>query len=114
VIESLSDIQRSGASAFAGGGGSVTSGTSTVSFGATETNEAQLVVTGQTGILAGSKVTASIGTTATSDYTANDHKYLGSMGVSVTSGAVVAGTGFTIYVRSYQKIKGDISINWVY
>lgn len=98
----------------ASGGGSVTSGTSTVSFGVTETNEAQLVVTGQTGILAGSKVTASIGTTATSDYTANDHKYLGSMGVSVTSGDVVAGTGFTIYVRSYQKIKGDISINWVY
>lgn len=90
------------------------SGTSTVSFGATETNEAQLVVTGQTGIGAGAKPIASIGTTATADYTANDHKYLGSIGVSVTTGNVVAGTGFTIYVRSYQKLKGDISINWVY
>ena len=94
--------------------GGVTAGTSTVSFGVTETNEAQLVVTGQTGILAGSKVVASIGTTATSDYTANDHKYLGSIGVSVTTGNVIAGTGFTIFVRSYQKVKGDISINWVY
>lgn len=94
--------------------GGVTSGTSTVSFGVTETNEAQLVVTGQTGILAGSKVVASIGTTATADYTANDHKYLGSIGVSVTTGNVIAGTGFTIFVRSYQKMKGDISINWVY
>jgi hypothetical protein len=92
----------------------ITSGTSTVSFGVTETNEAQLVVTGQTGILAGSKVIASIGTTATTDYTADDHKYLGSIGVSVTAGDVVAATGFTIYVRSYQKLTGDISINWVY
>lgn len=89
-------------------------GTSTVSFGATETNEAQLVVTGQTGILAGAKVVATIGTTATANYTSNDHKYLGSIGVSVTTGAVVAGTSFTIYVRSYQKLKGDISINWIY
>jgi hypothetical protein len=97
-----------------GGGGSVTSGTSTVAFGATATNEAQLVVTGQTGILAGSKVTASIGTTATADYTADDHKYMGAIGVHVTTGDVVAGTGFTIFVRSYQKMKGDISINWVY
>jgi hypothetical protein len=94
--------------------GGVTAGTSTVSFGITETNESHLVVTGQTGILAGSKVIASIGTTATADYTANDHKYLGAIGVTVTTGAVVAGTGFTIYVRSYQKLTGDISINWVY
>jgi len=72
------------------------------------------VVTGQTNLTASAKVTATIGTTATADYTADDHKYLGSIGVSVTTGAVVAGTGFTIYVRSYQKLKGDISINWVY
>lgn len=96
------------------GGASVTSGTSTVAFGATAANEAQLVVTGQTGILAGSKVTASIGATATADYTADDHKYMGAIGVHVTTGDVVAGTGFTIFVRSYQKMKGDISINWVY
>lgn len=92
----------------------ITSGTSTVSFGSTATNEAQLIVTGQSGIDAGTKVIASIGTTATSDYTVNDHKYLGAMGVSVTVGDVVASTGFTIYVRSYQKMTGDISINWVY
>ena len=98
----------------ASGGSGVTSGTSTVSFGATETNEAQLIVTGQTGISAGSKVIASIGTTATANYTANDHKYLGSIGVTVTTGDVIAGTGFTIFVRSYTKLKGDISINWVY
>lgn len=97
-----------------GGGGSVTSGTSTVSFGGTATNEASLVVTGQTGILAGSKVIASIGTSATGDYTADDHKYLGSLGVSVTVGNVVAGTGFTIFIRSVYKMTGDISVNWIY
>lgn len=96
------------------GGSGLTYGTSTVSFGATETNEAQLVVIGQTTITATTKVTATIGTTATASYTENDHKYLGSIGVSITTGAIVAGTGFTIYVRSYQKLKGDISINWVY
>lgn len=92
----------------------ITSGTSTVSFGSTATNEAQLIVTGQSGIDAGTKVIASIGTTATSDYTVNDHKYLGALGVSVTVGDIAASTGFTIYVRSYQKMTGDISINWVY
>ena len=92
----------------------ITSGTSTVSFGVTKTNEAQLVVTGQTGILAGSKVIASIGTTATTDYTADDHKYFGSLGLSVTTGDIVAGTGFTIFIRSVYKLTGDISINWVY
>jgi hypothetical protein len=39
---------------------------------------------------------------------------MGAIGVHVTTGDVVAGTGFTIFVRSYQKMKGDISINWVY
>jgi hypothetical protein len=114
VIESLSDIQRSGASAFAGGGGGVTAGTSTVSLGSTATNEAELVVTGQAGILAGSKVSAQIGITATADYTSKDLKYLGSLGVSVTTGNVVAGTGFTIFIRSSQKLTGDISIDWIY
>lgn len=91
-----------------------TYGESTVSLGVTPTNEAELVVTGQTGIAAGAKVQAQIGLTATTDYTVKDHKYLGSLGVSVTTGNVVAGTGFTIFIRSSQKLTGDISIAWLY
>jgi len=94
--------------------GGVTSGTSTVTVGTTETNEASLVVIDQTSIASGAKVWAMIGLTATADYTADDHKYLGALGVSVTTGDVVAGVGFTIFIRSVETLTGDISINWFY
>lgn len=97
-----------------GGGGTVTAGTSTVPMGPVETNEGSLVVTGQMGITGTSKVMASIGNTATVDYTSADHRYLGALGVSVTVGDYVVGTGFTIFIRSVHKLSGDISIDWIY
>jgi hypothetical protein len=97
-----------------GGGGAVTYGTAVVPMGSLETNEGSLVITGQTGITGTTKVIATIGNTATAKYTSADLRYLGALGVSVTVGDYVVGTGFTIFIRSVHKISGDISIDWIY
>lgn len=69
-------------------------------------NEAQAVVTGQAGILAGAKVSAFIsGDSVTADHTASDHRYAAAL-VALSGGAVVAGTGFTVYARSVHKMTG--------
>ena len=96
-----------------GGGGSVTEGTAALDFGASPgTSEASVVVTGQTSIALTSNVRAFIlGGSTSTDHTASDHRYAAAL-VGLTTGAIVAGTGFTIYGRCLDKMEGDFTINW--
>ena len=90
-------------------------GTATLDFGAYPgANEASIAVTGQTTVSATSKGEAFVMADATStSHTANDHKYLPAL-MGMTCGAFVAGTGFTIYARSTQKLQGTWTVNFVW
>lgn len=77
-------------------------------------NEASVVVTGQTGISATSKASAFVmGGDTSSNHTANDHKYL-PMFAALTCSTPTAGTGFTIYARSTQKLTGQWAVRYVW
>jgi len=85
--------------ALSGGGGGTTlhTGVTTVTFGAFPgATDASVAVTGQTGILAGSTVQAWLAPVATADHTADEHLL---DGPRVMAGLIVPGTGFTIYAR---------------
>jgi len=77
-------------------------------------NEASVSVTGQTAILGTSKVEAWImADDTTTDHTAADHRYfilLAALSCSTPS----AGTGFTIYARSLEKLQGTFTVRWVW
>lgn len=80
-----------------GGGGSlVTGGTATVDFGSFPGSlAASVTVTGQTGILASSRVRAWLTPTATGDNNADEH-IIASTLVDVVASDVTAGVGFTV------------------
>lgn len=70
-------------------------GTGVVNFSAFPGGtSASLVITGQTGIVSGSAVTAWLAATATADHSADEHWV---DGPTITAGNIVAGVGFTIY-----------------
>jgi hypothetical protein len=80
----------------------LSAGTATVDFGAFPgKSDASVVVTGQTGILATSRVTACIVATATDDHSADEHWV---ESIQVTPGSIVPGEGFTIYARNTSEI----------
>lgn len=115
------DVVASGASGFMTGAdkakldsisGGLTSGTATVNFGAFPgSTDASVAVTGQTGILAGSKVKAWIMATATADHTADEHLV---DPPRVAVGPVGAGVGFTIYAftNNTRRHYGDYTVAW--
>ena len=89
------------------GGGT---GTTTVDFGAFPgKSDASATVTGQTGILAGSRVRAWIEATATSDHSADEH-WLET--ITVAAGNIVAGTGFTIYAKNTGTLNEPVAEQW--
>lgn len=90
-------------------------GTAIIDFGAFPgSNEASVVVTGETAILITSNVDAFVmGDDTTSDHTANDHRYF-DLFVGLTCGTPTAATGFTIYARSTEKFTGTFQIRWVW
>ena len=80
----------------------VNAGVATVDFGAFPgSSDASVVITGQSGILAGSRVLAFIMATATADHTADEH-WLET--ISVVAGNIVPGVGFTIYARNTNSV----------
>lgn len=86
----------------AASGGTTNVGSTTVDFGAFPgKSDASATITGQAGILVGSKVDAWIVATATADHTADEHWV---ETIQVTAGNIVAGTGFTIYARNTNQI----------
>lgn len=90
-------------------------GTATIDFGAFPgSNEASVVVTGQTSILSTSKAEAFIMADDTSGtHTASDHRYL-AMLIGLTCGTPTDATGFTIYARSPEKLQGTFALRWVW
>lgn len=87
-------------------------GTATLDFGAYPGKvDATIAVTGQTGILSGSRVEAWIDTgTATAAHSKDEHIMVNAL-MDVTYGNISAGTGFTIYglVRDHPGVGGITS-----
>jgi len=90
-------------------------GTATIDFGAHPgSNEASVAVTGITGISATSKADAFVMADDTSaSHTASDHRYFESF-ASLSCGTPTAGTGFTIYARSLEKLTGTWTLRYVW
>lgn len=90
-------------------------GTATIDFGAFPgSNEASVAVTGQTSITATSKAEAFVmGDDTSGTHTANDHRYFSAL-AGLTCGTPSAGTGFTIYARSTEKLQGTFALRWVW
>lgn len=87
-------------------------GTATLNFGNFPgSNETSLVVTGQTTISSTAKIKVYVAATTTADHTVSDHTYL-PLFAQFTAGNIVAGTGFTIYGRSTEKLQGTFKVNW--
>jgi hypothetical protein len=90
-------------------------GTATINFGAYPgSNEASVAVTGISGISATSKADAFVMANDTStSHTAADHRYFESF-ASLSCGTPTAGTGFTIYARSLEKLTGTWTLRYVW
>lgn len=73
--------------------------------------DASIVITGQTGIVAGSNVTAFLIATATADHSADEHWLDGPI---ITAGNIVAGVGFTIYGVARQTLSLDGTASQAY
>ena len=85
-------------------------GSATVNFGAFPgSSDARTTVTGQTGILSGSRVRAWIEATATTDHSADEHWV---ETIDVTAGNIVAGTGFTIYAKNTGTLSEPVTATW--
>ena len=90
-------------------------GTATIDFGAFPgSNEASISVTGQTAISGTSKAEAWVmGDDTSTDHSAADHRYF-TVFAGLSCATPVAGTGFTIYARSTQKLQGKFALRWVW
>ena len=92
-------------------------GTATLTFGTAASRDiyAESVVTGQAGILSTSKVEAYFMDDSTSDHSADEH-VMASGVIDLVCGAVVAGTGFTIYGIAREKygVVGGFTVRWVW
>lgn len=90
-------------------------GIATLDFGAFPgSNEAQVSVTGQTQISTSSKTQVKVSGDSTSgNHSPSDHQYA-ALFLGLTQSTPVAGTGFTIYARSTQKLQGTFTLRWVW
>jgi isochorismate hydrolase len=68
-------------------------------------------VTGQSGILSTSQVQAFLMADSTSDHTVLDHTYA-ALFIALTCGAIVPGTGFTVYATSQYHLEGTFALRW--
>lgn len=88
------------------------SGIATISFGAAPgTNIVSIDVTGQTNITSTSVVKAYMNKNSTTDHNGIEHQMLG-LALSLTTGDIVDGTGFTIYAYTDLRLTGTFKINW--
>lgn len=88
-----------------GGGGGGNSVTATLAFGASFTDKAQTVVTGQTWVTSGSEIVAQVLTPSGTD---PDEMRL--LDLKPVISDLVAGTGFTVTLYSEPEAKGDYSV----
>ena len=89
-------------------------GTATLDFGATPTDEASVVVTGQTAIAATSHVEAFFMQEATADNGVDEHAEAAALCPLVVSD-IVPGTGFTIRAHPIAaEGMGQFTVHWVW
>jgi len=89
-------------------------GSAVLDFGATPTDEAAVVVTGQAGIVAGSHVEAFFMRESTGDNNEEEHEGM-AIYCPLTVGTIVAGTGFTIYATMLAGYAtGTFDVRWVW
>ena len=89
-----------------------TFGEASVDFGAFPgSDEGSVTITGQSGIVATSVVDAWLVAEATADHSADEHRI---EALKVTAGNIVAGTGFTIWVRPLEPYRsyGLFRVGW--
>lgn len=99
-----------GATGGTGGGTTITSGTDTLDFGAAPGgNAASTAITGQAGIVSGSKCRAWLEYVTGSDHNAEEHALVP---MTLTCGTIVAGTGFTVFGRSEWRLTGKWNFRW--
>jgi len=90
------------------------SGETTIDFGATPTQEANIAITGQGSILAASLAEAWIMGAITTDNNENAHLF-GGVSMKCTCGIPTAGTGFTIYATCIAgAASGQFKLKWVW
>ncbi len=101
------------AQAIAALAGGVNSGVTTVDFGAIPgSTDTSVSVTGQTNILAGSTVMASITPLATADHSVDEHRV---EEIDICAGNISPGTGFTIYAKTRNRcLYGTWSVSWTW
>jgi len=92
--------------------GGATGGSTTITFGtAPGSSTGSATVTGQTGLLAGSRIRAWMqGSTA--DFNEYEHSTVLPLLVGLGISDVVAGTGFTIQAATQERLTGSIAVNW--
>lgn len=91
-------------------GGGANSGVTTVDFGAFPgASDAKVVVTGQAGIVAGSKVKAYVMATATADHSADEHWV---ETIDVMAGEIVPATGFSIFAKNTNMLTEPVTEQW--
>lgn len=89
-------------------------GTATIDFGATPVDEATVVITGQTGIVAGSHAEAFFMKDSTADNGTDEHEEAAALCPLVCE-SIVAGTGFTIRAMPIAALgTGQFSVRWVW
>jgi hypothetical protein len=88
-----------------------TVGSAAVNFGALPGSDgASVAVTGQSAIVAGSRVQAWIRLVSSVDHTPDEHRV---ENLKVTAGLIVPGTGFTIYVDCVEGLTyGIFNVDW--
>ncbi len=96
------NLTMSGTTLNAASGGSPNVGATVVDFGSFPgKSDTSVAITGQTGILSGSKVSAWIVATDTASHSADEHWI---ETVQVIPGNIVPGTGFTIYAKNTNQL----------
>lgn len=99
-----------------GSGSSLTTGVTEANFGAIGslgTSELAVGVTGQAGITSSKYVTAKIELVASSDHSIETHRYAATL-LGITTGNIVDGVGFTIYLRTLYPLTGKFNIRWMW
>lgn len=89
-------------------------GTAVLDFGATPTDEANVVVTGQAAIVAGSQIEAWFMAKTTATNGVDEHQEAAAL-CRLVCGNIVAGVGFTIYAHCLAMLGiGTFNVEWVW
>lgn len=107
LVQAFTSAQQAQARANLGAGAT---GTTVVDFGTAGAMSASVAVTGQANIVAGSAVDAWLVATATADHSVDEHL---AENINVMAGAIVPGTGFTIFALSQTlPLYGKWAVSW--